>query len=96
MRTIWFKRFAVPTYKRSKNPSCDESTFYIAQLTTVYSYGLFTLPDSDTIPIPFRTASQMAKMYYRSGTANSKTVNSKFHLIRSFCEIFARFLSFHV
>ena len=28
---------------------------------------------------------------YRSGT-----VNSKFHLIRSFCEIFARFLSFHV
>ena len=28
---------------------------------------------------------------YRSGT-----VNSKFHLIRSFFEIFARFLSFHV
>ena len=34
--------------------------------------------------------------WYRSGTVNSKTVNSKFHLIRSFCEIFARFLSFHV
>ena len=33
---------------------------------------------------------------YRSGTVNSNTVNSKFHLIRSFCEIFARFLSFHV
>ena len=30
-------------------------------------------------------------LYYRSGT-----VNSKFHLIRSFSQIFARFLSFHV
>ena len=27
---------------------------------------------------------------------NSNTVNSKFHLIRSFFGIFARFLSFHV
>ena len=36
------------------------------------------------------------KSSYRSGTVNSNTVNSKFHLIRSFFEIFARFLSFHV
>ena len=33
---------------------------------------------------------------YKSGTVNSNTVNSKFHLIRSFFEIFARFLLFHV
>ena len=33
---------------------------------------------------------------YRSGTVNSNTVNSKFHFIRSFFEILARFLSFHV
>ena len=33
---------------------------------------------------------------YRSGTVNSNTVNSKFHLIRSFFEILARILSFHV
>ena len=33
---------------------------------------------------------------YRSGTPNSNTVNSKFHLIRSFFEILARILSFHV
>ena len=33
---------------------------------------------------------------YRSGTVNSNTVNSKFHLIRSFFEIFAKFLPFHV
>ena len=26
---------------------------------------------------------------YRSGTVNSNTVNSKFHLIRSFCEMFS-------
>ena len=35
-------------------------------------------------------------VHYRSGTVNSNTVNSKFHLIRSFFEIFARFLSFQV
>ena len=28
------------------------------------------------------------ELYYRSGTVNSNTVNSKFHLIRSYCEIF--------
>ena len=33
---------------------------------------------------------------YRSGTANSNTVNSKFHLIQSLDHFFARFLSFHV
>ena len=36
------------------------------------------------------------KKYYRSGTVNSNTVNSKFHLIWSFFEISARILSFHV
>ena len=36
------------------------------------------------------------RLIYRSGTVNPNTVNSKFHLIRSFFEIFARFLSFHV
>ena len=34
--------------------------------------------------------------HYRSGTVNSNTVNSKFHLIQSFFEIFATFLLFHV
>ena len=32
---------------------------------------------------------------YRSGTANSNTVNSKLHLIQSLGQDFARFLSFH-
>ena len=30
----------------------------------------------------------VVKLEYRSGTVNSNTVNSKFHLIRSYCEIF--------
>ena len=30
----------------------------------------------------------LMQSYYRSGTLNSNTVNSKFHLIRSYCEIF--------
>ena len=34
--------------------------------------------------------------HYRSGTVNSNTVNSKFHLIRSYCEYLATILSFHV
>ena len=33
---------------------------------------------------------------YRSGMVNSNTINSKFHLIRSYCEYLARILSFHV
>ena len=33
---------------------------------------------------------------YRSGTVNSNTVNSKFHIIRSYCEYLARILSIHV
>ena len=33
---------------------------------------------------------------YRSGTVNSNTINSKFHLIRSYCDYLARILSFHV
>ena len=42
------------------------------------------------------TPDSAGKENYRSDTVNSNTVNSKFHLIRSFFEIFARFLSFHV
>ena len=43
-----------------------------------------------------RQAPEPADQWYRSGTVNSNTVNLKFHLIRSFFEIFATFLSFHV
>ena len=41
------------------------------------------------------TTSTMEALY-RLGTVNSNTVNSKFHSIRSFFEIFATFLLFHV
>ena len=35
-----------------------------------------------------RVKSYLHDLYYRSGTVNSNTVNSKFHLIRSYHEIF--------
>ena len=41
-------------------------------------------------------ASVIINCIYRSGTVNSNTITSKFHLIRTCFEIFARFLSFHV
>ena len=43
-----------------------------------------------------RDLTQCTILHYRSGTINSNTVNSKFHLIRSFFEILATILSFHV
>ena len=47
-------------------------------------------------PLPLKFKRRVSFYQYRSGTVNSNTVNSKFHLIRSFFEIFARFLLFHV
>ena len=50
----------------------------------------------DLVANSFEVEAIYLSLKYRSGTLNSNTVNSKFHLIRSFFEIFARFLSFHV
>ena len=48
-------------------------------------------------PFPYEPSSLLQKhsdeaIGYRSGMVNSNTVNSKFHLIQSYCQIF--FLSF--
>ena len=64
-------------------------------------YGLNSGNKSIEIKAPYPDGNNMPVHYsiprrYRSGTLNSNTVNSKFCLIRSFFEIFARFLSFHV
>ena len=56
----------------------------------------YLLADGDWIGVIYNTMMGMMIYQYRSGTLNSNTVNLKFHLIRSFFEIFARFLSFHV
>ena len=50
----------------------------------------------DLILVSIISLSHLIEINYRSGTLNSNTVNSKFHLIRSFFEILARILSFHV
>ena len=46
--------------------------------------------------LPFGFKYRQLNGKYRSGTLNSNKVNSKFHLIRSFFQILARILSFHV
>ena len=43
--------------------------------------------DSLMFPVLQRNIQSMFSIY-RLGTVNSNTVNSKFHLIRSYCEIF--------
>ena len=45
---------------------------------------------------PAMISSKIQNRLSRACTVNSNTVSSKFHLIRSFCEIFVWFLSFHV
>ena len=66
-------------------------TFKVNYFTQLYLYYILKASFSCS----FSQAS-FAFSEYRSGMVNSNTVNSKFHLIRSFFEIFARFLSFHV
>ena len=59
------------------------------------SSGGSTGATMDACPPP-PSSVQFLSLLYRSGTINSNTVNSKFHLIRSFFEILGRILSFHV
>ena len=70
---------------------CGQNRFILSQgwnqLRLIYAFALVNLQ----LGCVFVTWS-----HYRSGTVNSNTVNSKFHLIRSFFEIFATFLLFHV
>ena len=61
--------------------------FEIGTITSEVSFGCLRPNPALDLALFFR---------YRSGTVNSNTVNSKFHLIRSYCEYLARTLSFHV
>ena len=56
----------------------------------------FDLAHYANLAQPGKSSIASTKCCYRSRTANSNTVNSKFHLIQSFNQDFARFLSFHV
>ena len=67
--------------------------WYASYWNAILFYWKSTMPSSLLTVILCKAESHT---WYRSGMVNSNTVNSKFHLIRSFCEIFARFLSFHV
>ena len=67
---------------------------------TMYNVGKYP-PNADCrwqITVSSNKVSPWPKVnfVYRLRTVNSNTVNSKFHLIRSYCEYLARILSFHV
>ena len=63
-----------------------ENIYYLTTEINFVGSFIWIRKDYQTHPI----------IQYRSGTVNSNTVNLKFHLIRSFFEILARILSFHV
>ena len=67
------------------------STHKVIQGSDTRPKGTFTLRESKSI---FNCMNGLR--VYRLGTVNLNTVNSKFYLIQSFFEIFARFLSVHI
>ena len=62
-----------PTGNPGSAPAIDTNSHFSCKLTLC--------TDSVTLCTSYSSK-------YRSGTVNSNTVNSKFHLIRSYCEIF--------
>ena len=55
-----------------------------------------------SVQVALNVLSQKVRLLFKwnihteMGTSNSNTVNSKFHLIRSYCKYLATILSFHV
>ena len=74
----------------------------VFRILGIQQLSWFKMVWSDSLPCHYCPINYLIKPHsqflsiYRSGTFNSNTVNSKFHLIRSFFEILARILSFHV
>ena len=68
---------------------------YIAVLIILLDEGCFCT-ELPHIHVVGHSGMEIELSIYRSGTLNSNMVNSKFHLIRSFFQILARILSFHV
>ena len=80
----------------TSGPRSNRNLRYLCYRIYILCSSLTTLPTlylHVSGPIP---TCDLLGVNYSLGTVNSNTVNSKFHLIRSFFEIFARFLSFHV
>ena len=78
---------------KEKHLSITWETFTLLSIFVflpVILYTIFKIDDR----VVLHTAKEF--QYYRSGTVNSNAVNSKFHLIRSYCEYLARILSFNV
>ena len=74
-------------YENYLNKMCKESRFY--RTFCSFSFGDEIRSVEKAISrIFFKIKYKKDRFYYRSGTVNSNTVNSKFHLIRSYFEIF--------
>ena len=73
---------------------CFGFPWVVLNVTVDWDPCWFLRPDSKVGEENGKNPTYVSK--YRLGMVNSNMVNSKFHLIRSFFEIFARFLSFHV
>ena len=71
-------------------------TFAFAQCGSTLHYSKTKTVCSCVFSVEDVVGDDICQLGYRSGTVNSNTVNSKFHLIRSFFEIFATFLLFHI
>ena len=88
--------FLVETYFADilfSRPPKSDLTVICSQTVITDMYLCFT---SVTFGQVGFSITELHGLNYRSGTVNSNTVNSKFHLIQSYCDYLARFLSFHV
>ena len=97
----YFSQFAVGFTKENISGSIHRQPIH---LTYKYFFSSFSQDGIDIHSLSkgkwvlrFKDGcNKLSDCKYRSGTLNSNTVNSKFHLIRSFFEILATILSFHV
>ena len=75
----WFRRFLETNHCLKKIMSWDISEILSSIHQTI------NVSQSIIIVVPVVNPKRFRVCLYRSGTANSNTVNSNFHLIRTFC-----------
>ena len=85
--------YFVATHDSTTYRETESQTNFLVKMKAKMSLPFLTIDDVLTL---LRENISYTDHKYRSGTVNSNTVNSKFHLIWSFFEIFATFLLFHV
>ena len=84
--TYWLGRFKMQFITMIHNVKyiCSLITWELLNLIFLSPLGMYIL----ALTLSWFFFCKYTKHIYRSGTVNSNTVNSKFRLIRSYCEIF--------